>query len=311
MSEPVEIVRIPFHGTEVIAVDEDGQPRIVLKPALDAIGVDFATQFTKLRRRSWACVGQRPMQLPGDTQSRTHMTVDVRTFLMLLATIDENRVPERVRPLLVAYQREVADVIEAYWTKGAAVQLDVEVGPQHQVPQTLSEALRMAADSLDRAEVAEKQVAELEVVKTEQGKELASTRPKAAYVDAFVDPAEDVTTIGDFAQQLGLSEQVLRDYLVKHQVIWRRVLGRRYSRSQGREVVEYQWRARKGYEGWFTSKDHPEVQKRLYNGQIPRTLYVNPVGKVRIKEMLAATPIEEPSNVTNLPARRDKNGGAA
>ena len=143
-----------------------------------------------------------------------------------------------------------------------------------------------------------------EELAAEQARELASARPKAAFVDAFVDPAEDVTTIGDFAQQLGLSEQALRDYLVQHKVIWRRVLGRRWSRSQAREVIEYQWRACKGYEGWFTSKDHPEVQKRLYNGQIPKTLYVNPVGKVRIKEMLAATPIEEPSNVTKLPARR-------
>jgi hypothetical protein len=31
------------------------------------------------------------MQVPGDSQRRTYDVVPVRTFLMLLATIDENR----------------------------------------------------------------------------------------------------------------------------------------------------------------------------------------------------------------------------
>lgn len=121
MSEPVEIVRIPFHGTEVLAVDADGQPHIVLKPAIEGLGMDYATQYSKLRRRSWAVVGQRPTT-GSDGKTYQMVTVDVRTFLMLLATVDENRVPEHVRPLLIAYQREVADAIEAYWTKGAALQ---------------------------------------------------------------------------------------------------------------------------------------------------------------------------------------------
>lgn len=173
MSTSTEIVRVPFHGTELLTVEADGKPHVVLRPAIEALGIDYATQLTKLKGRSWACVGQRPIQLPGDVQSRMHTTVDVRTLLMLLATVDEHRVAEHVRPLLVAYQREVADVIESYWTEGAAVRPGVTPGPQHEVPQTLAEALRLAADQLDRAEVAEAKVAE-------QAHELDETH---AYVD--------------------------------------------------------------------------------------------------------------------------------
>lgn len=115
-----EIVRIPFHGEDILCVGVEGKPHIVLKPALDAIGVDYWTQVGKLRTRSWATTGQRPV-VAADGKTRDMVTCDVRTFLMLLATIDERRVGQDVAPKLIAYQAEVADVIEAYWTKGGAV----------------------------------------------------------------------------------------------------------------------------------------------------------------------------------------------
>jgi hypothetical protein len=47
----------------------------------------------KLMSRSWACVAQRALQVDGQLRERT--TVDVRTFLMLLATINENNAQTR------------------------------------------------------------------------------------------------------------------------------------------------------------------------------------------------------------------------
>jgi hypothetical protein len=111
---------LDFHGDRLLLVDVGGKPRIVLRPAMEALGLDYATQFTKLRQRSWAVVGQSPTT-GADGKTYQMVTVDVRTFLMLLATVDENRVAEAVRPKLVAYQAEVADAIEAYWTKGVAI----------------------------------------------------------------------------------------------------------------------------------------------------------------------------------------------
>ncbi|MFD1546925.1 phage antirepressor N-terminal domain-containing protein [Nonomuraea guangzhouensis] len=116
-----EIVQIPFHGREVLAVEDGGKPFVILKPALEHLGLDYKNQHEKLRRKSWACMVLRTMQLPGDSQRREHTTVDVRTFLMLLATIDEHRVHEDVRGLLIQFQSEVADVIEAYFTKGHVI----------------------------------------------------------------------------------------------------------------------------------------------------------------------------------------------
>lgn len=112
-----EIVHIPFHGGEVLAVMEGSKPRIVLKPAIEHIGVDYWTQVEKLRSRSWATTSQSPV-VAEDGKVRDMVTVDLRTFLMLLATIDERRVNPDARTVLVAYQNEVADVIEAWFTQG-------------------------------------------------------------------------------------------------------------------------------------------------------------------------------------------------
>lgn len=120
MTGASEVVLVPFHGDELMCVDEDGQPQVVLKPVLESIGVDYWSQVEKLRGRSWARTGQSLVR-QSDGRPREVITVDVRTFLMLLATIDERRVGKDVKPKLIAYQAEVADAIEAYWTKGGAV----------------------------------------------------------------------------------------------------------------------------------------------------------------------------------------------
>lgn len=115
-----EIVRVPFHGDDILTVDMNGKPHVVLRPALESIGVDYAAQYTKLKSRSWATIGHCPT-VAADGKTRDMVTVDVRTFAMLLANIDENRVAADIKPMLVLYQQEVADVIEAYWTKGGAI----------------------------------------------------------------------------------------------------------------------------------------------------------------------------------------------
>lgn len=113
------VQRIPFYGGEVLVVGKDGKPHIVLKPAVEHIGVDYSRQLQKLKGKSWATMGTTPT-VGADGRIRQMVTVDVRSFLMLLATIDERKVNPQARPVLVAYQGEIADVIEAYWTKGGA-----------------------------------------------------------------------------------------------------------------------------------------------------------------------------------------------
>lgn len=114
------LVHVPFRDGEVLAVEIDGKPWIVLRPAFTAIGLDAARQIDNLRSREWATTAVTAV-VADDGRTRDMTVCDLRTFLMALATIPASRVAERIRPTLIAYQNEVADAIEAYWTRGVAV----------------------------------------------------------------------------------------------------------------------------------------------------------------------------------------------
>lgn len=138
------------------------------------------------------------------------------------------------------------------------------------------ELAQMVIEAEDRADVAESK--------------LAIAAPKAEYVDAFVNN-DDATKVRVLANQLGVQEKALRAYLVRKKRIYRSLEGSRWSRSAGRVVAEYSWHAHAEYNAWFVERDQPEAP-RLHNGQAKTTLYVTPVGKVRIAEMLRRDPIE-------------------
>ena len=117
---------------------------------------------------------------------------------MLLATIDESRVPEAVRPKLVAYQAEVADAIEAYWTKGAAI--NPRATPE-QIAAALHEhqlrllAMAHAAGLVDREWLE------------------AKTRHVLACAlgeEPEVDPARRPLTVGEYLEEKGIRGERLR-----------------------------------------------------------------------------------------------------
>lgn len=115
-----EIVRIPFRGAELLTTEVDGKPHVILKPAFEAIGLDPNRQIAKVQQQPWATTAVTAV-VATDGKVRDMVTADVRTFLMALAVIPVSRVAEHVRPILTAYQCEVADVIERHWTNGRSV----------------------------------------------------------------------------------------------------------------------------------------------------------------------------------------------
>lgn len=59
--------------------------------------------------------------------------IDRRTLTMWLATLDENRVAEAARPVVVAFQAEAADALDAATppeTRPRSLYLQVTIAPQ-------------------------------------------------------------------------------------------------------------------------------------------------------------------------------------
>lgn len=118
---PCEVVHIAFHNRVIhTSLGSDGNPVVILKPTLDEIGLDFPTQLRKLKTRSWATVGETPT-IAEDGKIRMLASVDLETWSMLLANIDENKVSLSARPIVIAYQRESAKALRDYWTQGVAI----------------------------------------------------------------------------------------------------------------------------------------------------------------------------------------------
>lgn len=192
-----EIVHIPFHGDDLPVTLIGNRPHIVLKPAIEAVGLDYPTQYTKLQGRSWATVGQSPM-VAEDGKNRVMVTVDVRTFLMLLATVDENRVAEEVRPKLIAYQSEVADAIEAYFTRGGAI------NPQATADQLIGLANRIEA----QARVLQAVRGLVDPAWLEAKARVLTARALGEAPE--IEPADHPLTVSDYLEDRGISGQTLR-----------------------------------------------------------------------------------------------------
>ncbi|MCT1614841.1 phage antirepressor N-terminal domain-containing protein [Corynebacterium sanguinis] len=132
------------------SVQGDGEPYVVFRPLVESIGMDYASQFTKLKGKSWATIVKTTMV--GSNGSQREMTaINLKTLTMWLATIDEDRVNEASRPLVVAYQNEVAEAIESYFTKGTATNPRV-VESQ---PQDFSETISVSKQQLELLKAAE------------------------------------------------------------------------------------------------------------------------------------------------------------
>lgn len=113
---------IPFHGTQMVAQQIDNAPHVAIKPVCESLGLDYEGQRQRLVRQPWASTAVIQVQLPGDTQRRDVTFIDRRTFTMWLATIQTSRIKnEKARELLVAYQREAADVLDRYFHEGGAI----------------------------------------------------------------------------------------------------------------------------------------------------------------------------------------------
>lgn len=112
-----DLVPVPVPGADdLMAAQFDGREWASLRHMCDSLGIDYVTQLRKLKGRSWATVGQKPM-VAADGRVREMALVDSKTIPMWLATIDENRVSVEARPKLIAYQSEARDALDSYFNK--------------------------------------------------------------------------------------------------------------------------------------------------------------------------------------------------
>ncbi|MDU5961966.1 MAG: phage antirepressor N-terminal domain-containing protein [Dermabacter sp.] len=117
----MQLQSIPFHGTTISAAQDGGTIRVALRPACDAMGIQFEAQYKRLGRTPWATMSMMDMT-GADGKTYEMVTIDRRTFTMWLATIDTTRLKsDRARNLVETFQREAADALDNYFHNGGAI----------------------------------------------------------------------------------------------------------------------------------------------------------------------------------------------
>ncbi|MDF7456037.1 phage antirepressor N-terminal domain-containing protein [Proteus mirabilis] len=113
----VSTINVPFHGNNLYVVNFNGQPYVPMKPIVDGMGMDWASQFTKLKQKFKSTIAEITM-VAEDGKERNMICLALRKLAGWLHTISPNKVKPEIRDKVIKYQEECDDVLYEYWTTG-------------------------------------------------------------------------------------------------------------------------------------------------------------------------------------------------
>ncbi|HGN2048529.1 TPA: phage antirepressor N-terminal domain-containing protein [Proteus mirabilis] len=113
----VSTINVPFHGNNLYVVNYNGQPYVPMKPIVDGMGMDWASQFTKLKQKFKSTIAEITM-VAEDGKERNMICLALRKLAGWLHTISPNKVKPEIRDKVIKYQEECDDVLYEYWTTG-------------------------------------------------------------------------------------------------------------------------------------------------------------------------------------------------
>lgn len=124
-------IAVPFHNTELYVVEHNGQPYTPMKPIVDGMGLDWKSQFVKLKERFNSTMVEITT-VANDGKSRLMICLPVRKLAAWLYSIHANKVKPELRETVITYQNECDDVLWDYWTKGQAINQRKAISPEQQ-----------------------------------------------------------------------------------------------------------------------------------------------------------------------------------
>jgi hypothetical protein len=82
----VQALTVPFHGTELFIVEHNGQPYTPMKPIVEGMGLDWKSQFDKIKQRFASTVVEITI-VAGDGKNRLMTCLPLRKLAGWLYTI--------------------------------------------------------------------------------------------------------------------------------------------------------------------------------------------------------------------------------
>lgn len=232
-----------FNGQQVRTVTIDGEPWFVLSDLCSVLGL--TTPARVLERLDDGVSLAHPIQ---DRMGRTQQATIVSEAGMYEVVIRSDKPEAKI------FRR---------WITG-------EVLPQIRKTGSYSTA-NAHPELVSRADLA-RMVLEAEEEKQVIAAALESAAPAIAYHDRFV-ANDDAVTVKDWAAEFGITEPAARQKLVDAKIIYRKLIGERWSASEHKKVKEFEYRAYASYLPLFDLRPQHNAP-RHHNGQVRQTLYI-------------------------------------
>lgn len=116
ISAQISTINVPFYGDNLYLVSHNGEPFVPMKPVVEGMGLDWASQFTKIKQRFAKGIVEITIPSKGGGQPMTCLAF--RKFAGWLHTINVGKVRAELREKVARYQEECDDVLYQYWNKG-------------------------------------------------------------------------------------------------------------------------------------------------------------------------------------------------
>lgn len=101
-----------INGVDIVAVDQDGETYVPIKPVCDALGIDAKAQRAKLQEDEFfAPVGAIITSTGSDGKHYDMYCLRLRDVYGWLATINPGKVAPEARESVIRYRRECYDVL--------------------------------------------------------------------------------------------------------------------------------------------------------------------------------------------------------
>ncbi len=112
----ISTINVPFHGDNLYVANFNGQPYVPMKPIVEGMGLDWKSQFNKIKNRF--AKGMVEITIPTKGGEQSMICLALRKLAGWLHTISPNKVKPEIRDKVIRYQEECDDVLYEYWTTG-------------------------------------------------------------------------------------------------------------------------------------------------------------------------------------------------
>lgn len=125
MIKEINVLKVPFFGTELLLVEHNDQPYVVMRNVVEGIGLAWQSQYEKITHKFKSSVTEI-VTVAQDGKKRSMTCMKLRKFPAWLYTINPNKVSSERKERVIAYQEECDEVLWQYWTTGIATREQVK-----------------------------------------------------------------------------------------------------------------------------------------------------------------------------------------